>query len=280
MRLFHSHLNRRCSFIRLPVLIAALSGICLAAALSSCSSTGLPAGQTQTAALNGLDVRPRSVSWTSQANYLVFLPAKYHAGHRRWPVILFLHGIGECGTDIWLTAKYGPMRYVEKHPDFPFIVVAPQCPIGTKWSNQAILNVLDDAIARYSIDTNRIYLTGLSQGGFGVWNLATTFPGRFAAVAPISGGGDILGFIICRWNPERTKPLQDLPVWAFHGAKDPVVPVSEDKRMVAALKHFGDTDVRLTVYPNGEHNVWDETYANPKLYQWFLKHSLTNDASP
>lgn len=245
-------------------------------ALVSCSNIKPVATATpKPAAMRSLDVTAQSASWTSHANYLVFLPADYHdTNSKRWPLILFLHGIGECGTDVWRTAIHGPMNYVEKHPDFPFIVVSPQCPAGDKWSNEAVLSVLDNVIARYAVDTNRIYLTGLSQGGFGVWDLATTYPQRFAAVAPISGGGDVLGFIVVTWNKERTGPMRHLPFWVFHGAKDPVVSVSEDIRMVDALKKFGDTDVKLTIYPEAQHDAWTQTYNNPELYRWFLMHQL------
>jgi predicted peptidase len=271
-----NHDNNCSFFTKVPVLLASLL-ICLGAALTSCSNTKpVSTGAPKPAAMGDLNVSARSVTWTSSANYLVFLPADYHDhDSKRWPVILFLHGIGECGTDVWRTAIHGPLNYVKKHPDFPFILVSPQCPVGDKWSNEAVLSVLNDVVGRYAVDTNRIYLTGLSQGGFGVWNLATTYPQRFAAVAPISGGGDVLGFIVVKWNKERTEPMLHLPFWVFHGGKDPVVPVAEDLRMVEALKKFGDADVKLTIYPQGQHDAWTETYNNPELYRWFLQHRLT-----
>jgi predicted peptidase len=265
------------SFVKLPIVAIALAIIGCAMTIVSCSSIRpVSKDPAEPASMSDLNVTAHSVSWTSQAKYLVYLPPGYQStGLQRWPLILFLHGIGECGTDVWRTATYGPLQYAEKHHDFAFIVVSPQCPIGNKWSNEAVLSVLDDVVSKYAVDTNRIYLTGLSQGGFGVWSLATTYPQRFTAVAPISGGGDVLGFIVAKWNRDRTAPLKNLPVWAFHGAKDPVVSVSEDIRMVDALKKFGDSDVKLTIYPEGQHNVWDETYANPELYQWFLGHDLS-----
>jgi predicted peptidase len=257
---------------------AAYALLMLGCTLSLISCSGLRPVSTKRPATipSDLNVSAKSVSWTGHANYLIFLPEKYQDDDsQRWPLILFLHGIGEGGTDVWRTATYGPIQYIKKHHDFPFIVVSPQCPAGHKWSDEANLSVLDDVIAKYPVDTNRIYLTGLSQGGFGVWSLATTYPQRFAAVAPISGGGDVMGFIVVKWNHDRIAPLQHLPVWAFHGAKDTVVPLAEDIRMVEALKKAGDKDVKLTIYPNGQHNVWDETYANPELYQWFLSHHLS-----
>ncbi len=263
-----------------PGFILALLILGYAMMMVSCSSMRSNSNVSRKGSpLGDLNLRAQSVSWTTRANYLIFLPKNYHsAGLQNWPVILFLHGIGESGTDLWKTATYGPVRYIEKHPDFPFIVVSPQCPIGSKWSDQAVLKVLEDVISKYAVDTNRIYLTGLSQGGFGVWSLATTYPQYFAAVAPISGGGDVMGFITVKWSKDRVAPLQHLPLWAFHGAKDTVVSVSEDIRMVDALKKFGDRDVKLTIYPDGQHNVWNETYDNPELYHWFLSHQLNANA--
>jgi poly(3-hydroxybutyrate) depolymerase len=127
----------------------------------------------------------RKFTATMQADYLLFLPKGYDAKNaRRWPLILFLHGAGERGTNVWTTAVHGPARYIEKHPEFPFIVVSPVCPNGAKWSDDLLLGLLDSITANYAVDTNRIYLTGLSMGGFGAWSLATTYPERFAAVAP------------------------------------------------------------------------------------------------
>jgi len=187
-----------------------------------------------------------------------------------------MHGIGECGTNIWKTTGHGPAEYIALHPNFPFIMVSPQCPVGHKWSDDAILGVLDDVIDKYAADTNRAYLSGLSQGGFGFWSLATTYPDRFAAAAPISGGGDVLGLIICRFNKPRDEALKALPIWAFHGGKDPVMAEAESERMVAALKAFGCKDIKLTVYPDAKHDVWTQTYDRSELYEWFLKHEKSS----
>lgn len=214
---------------------------------------------------------------TQQAQYFLFLPQNYDgAATNRWPVILFLHGLGERGTNIWVTTVHGPLQYIKTHPAFPFIFVAPQCP-GEKWSDEAVLGVLDQVEANYAVDTNRVYLTGLSMGGYGVWGLATAHANRFAAAAPISGGGALLNIIVDRLLPEKTQALKDLPVWAFHGGKDPVVPVSESERMVAALKQFGCKDVKLTIYPDAGHDAWTQTYDNPELYAWFLQHTRKTD---
>jgi predicted peptidase len=127
--------------------------------------------------------------------------------------------------------------------------------------------LLDRIIARHTIDTTRLYLTGLSMGGFGAWYLAAAHPQRFAAIAPICGGG-----VWAHGFPEKVRALKDTPVWAFHGAKDNVVPPSESKKLAKLLRACGG-NVRLTIYPNVKHDSWTQTYANPKLYEWFLQHT-------
>jgi predicted peptidase len=207
------------------------------------------------------------------ADYLVFLPKGYDAaGTNRWPMILFLHGIGESGTNIWKTTVHGPAKYIEKNPDFPFIVVSPQCPVGQKWSDPVLLGILDEAIAKYSVDEQRVYLTGLSMGGAGTWSLATTYPERFAAVAPICGSDGIMGIIVSGADRKKAAALKRLPIWAFVNEGDPVVPREESQHMVDALNKFGNKEVKLTVYPQASHDSWTETYDNPELYKWFLDH--------
>jgi hypothetical protein len=112
------------------------------------------------------------------------------------------------------------------------------------------------------VDADRIYLTGLSMGGFGTWNLAMTWPGRFAAIAPICGGG----------NPRNAWSIRHIPTWVFHGAKDPVVPLSMSEDMVSALRQYNG-QVTFTVYPEARHDSWTESYDNPELYSWFLEHT-------
>jgi predicted peptidase len=129
------------------------------------------------------------------------------------------------------------------------------------------LALLDDLLGRYAVDRDRIYLTGLSMGGYGTWYLGTEHANRFAAIAPICGGGYWFhGF------PERVCRLRDTPVWAFHGAQDDVVPLGESETLVDTLRQCGGT-VELTVYPDAGHDSWTATYANPALYQWFLAHT-------
>jgi predicted peptidase len=216
----------------------------------------------------------RAVTHTFSAQYLLFTPKGYDPkGDKHWPLMLFLHGAGERGTDLSKVAVHGPPKIVKSRPDFPFIVVSPQCPNDQIWSNDVLLALLDDVIATHKVDTNRVYLTGLSMGGFGSWSLALQYPERWAAVAPICGGGNTIDALLT--PRKKAAALKSLPFWVFHGAKDPVVKLEESERMVKALKAAGVKEVELTVYPEAQHDSWTETYANEKLYEWFLKHERT-----
>ena len=205
-------------------------------------------------------------------DYLLFLPKGYNAkGDQRWPLMLFLHGAGERGNDLKKVTVHGPPKIVKNKPEFPFILVSPQCPESETWSDDVLLALLDHVIKKHKVDTNRVYLTGLSMGGFGTWSLGLKYPERFAAIAPICGGGETIKVLLA--SRQNAAALKSLGVWAFHGAKDPVVKLEESERMVAALKKAGVKEVELTVYPEAQHDSWTETYANEKLYAWFLKHT-------
>lgn len=224
--------------------------------------------------------------------YLLYLPPGYDAkAAKKWPLILFLHGSGERGTNLAQVAVHGPPKLVKKHPPVPknetaaartdretatrqlaekFIIISPQCPNDQCWDSDALLGLLDHVQASHKVDTNRVYLTGLSMGGYGSWALLAKAPERFAAIAPICGGGNTIDFLL----PGRGKAaaLKATPVWAFHGAKDSVVLLAESERLLALLKKTGVKDVQLTVYPEANHDSWTATYNNPKLYEWFLSH--------
>ena len=206
---------------------------------------------------------------TVYLNYLLFLPKRYGAdSEKKWPLILFLHGAGERGDDLERIKRHGIPKIVEQQEDFEFIAVSPQCPADSTWVAEigALNALLDEIVATHTVDTTRIYLTGLSMGGYGTWHLATAYPERFAAIAPICGGGlPEMGF------PERVCALKDTPVWNFHGAKDPVVPIEESEVLVNTLQECGG-DVRFTIYPDAQHDAWTQTYVNPELYEWFLRH--------
>jgi predicted peptidase len=218
----------------------------------------------------------RTVKKTLDCQYLLFLPRDYAARREeRWPLLLFLHGAGERGTNVWRTDIHGPAKYIATHPDFPFILLTPLCPSNQVWSSETLCGLLDEAAKKYRIDTNRVYLTGLSLGGFGVWDLALARPERFAAVIPIAGGASDLPIVLARTgyaSPEQTAALKSLAFWAFHGAQDTVVAPNESERMITALKRLGVTEAKLTVYPDATHNSWERTYNNPEIYDWLLQH--------
>jgi predicted peptidase len=129
---------------------------------------------------------------------------------------------------------------------------------------------VDEVIKEQNIDSSRVYVIGLSMGGYGTWALAARYPDRFAAVAPICGGGETIGVLLA--DAKRKAAMKTLGIWAFHGAKDPVVKLEESERMIAAYKRIG-SDARLTVYPEAQHDSWTETYVNRELYTWLLSHS-------
>ncbi len=211
------------------------------------------------------------IARTVSAQYWIYLPRDYSTrSQERWPLILFLHGAGERGTNLSKAAMHGPPKLVKQGQDFPFIIVSPQCPTNQRWDNDVLLALLDEVTEKYKVDKSRVYLTGLSMGGYGTWSLGLTQPERFAAIAPICGGGDVLVLLLA--DPKKVSAIKSLGVWAFHGGKDPVVPPAESQRMVDALKKFGCKDLELTVYPEAQHDSWTETYNNPKLYDWFLAH--------
>jgi len=210
----------------------------------------------------------KTITKTVGIKYLLFLPKDYTAPGKkkeRWPMILFLHGAGERGDNLELVKKHGPPKIVEQKPDFPFIVVSPQCPQDEWWPTDALIPLVGEIVAKYRVDPDRIYLTGLSMGGFGTWKLAVQYPKQWAAIAPICGGGE----------PFLARRMKDVPVWTFHGGKDPLVPLKASEDMVNALKKAGATDVNLTVYPEAGHDSWTEAYNNPELYDWFLQHRRT-----
>jgi len=204
----------------------------------------------------------KQITQIVRLEYLLFLPKGYHAKRdRHWPLILFLHGVGERGQDLEKVKAHGIPKVVEQRDDLPFVVVSPQCPPDQWWQAGQLEVLLDEAQASLRIDADRVYLTGLSMGGFGAWELAVACPDRFAAVVPVCGGG----------NPYRLRGIAHVPVWAFHGARDPLVPLIRSEEMVEALRKCGG-DARLTVYPDVGHDSWTETYDNPEVYEWFLRH--------
>ena len=205
------------------------------------------------------------------ANYLLYLPKNYAAEpDKKWPLILFLHGAGERGDNLDWVKKHGPPKLLENGAELDFIVVSPQCPKGSVWNDEVLIALLDEVVKEHRVDTTRLYLTGLSMGGYGTWSLGLTHCDRFAAIAPICGGGDFIKAYNA--GDAKREALHTLGVWAFHGAKDKVVLLAESERMVGTLKKFGHPGPKLTVYHDAQHDSWSETYANPELYKWLMQH--------
>lgn len=218
-------------------------------------------------------------------NYRIYVPAEKSKDS---PVMLFLHGAGERGSDNELQTKVGLAPAIAQQKEFPFIVVMPQCPRGRWWSEPDMqaqaLKALDQTIEEFKCDTRRVYLTGLSMGGYGLWAIAAAHPGRFAALAPVCGGVRPPRRVQAQPGTVDMSSMENpyafvagkvgkTPVWVFHGGADPVVPVTESQKMVEALKAIGG-QVKYTEYAGVGHNSWDKAYAESELYKWMLGHTL------
>ena len=204
----------------------------------------------------------RVITKTVEMRYLLYLPPDYNEDvKKRWPMMLYLHGSGERGDDLEQVKAHGPPKHIAQGQDYPLVVVSPQCPEDSWWDVDELLALLDEVTESYRIDLDRVYVTGLSMGGFGTWYLAARQPERFAAIAPICGGGKVAD----------APRLKDLPIWAFHGRKDGTVSPRKSREMVNAVNEAGGS-AKLTVYPEADHDSWTQTYANPELYEWLLSH--------
>jgi predicted peptidase len=202
-----------------------------------------------------------------EAKYVLFVPQGYR-GEKKYPLILFLHGAGETGTDGKKQAGTGLGPAIRKNAKtFPFITIFPQSQKRTWQADspdaERALAILADVEKEYKVDTRRIYLTGLSMGGFGTWSLATKYPDRWAAIVPVCGGGDF----------RRAEKIKDIPCWCFHGEADPVVPVERSRVMIDAIKKAGGSP-KYTEYLGVKHNSWDRAYGTAELYPWLLEHRL------
>jgi predicted esterase len=214
---------------------------------------------------------PSYVEVTDVRGYkaLVLVPVNTSAASNgKLPAILFLHGYGSASNSLALLKSQGFPRNLEGDQQFPFIFIMPQCPPTTEWYYTNADNVhamsmfLDDILARYPIDPERLYITGLSMGGIGSWYFAIKMPARFAALVPVAFRGD-------GWSPA---PAIDIPVWAFHGAKDGVIPLTKAQELVDQFNAAGGS-VRFTIYPDGQHDAstWTVTYNNQDVYDWMLR---------
>jgi len=200
--------------------------------------------------------------------YLLYQPSEFHA-ETKLPLLIFLHGAGERGTDLESVKKHGPPKLIDQGEDLPFVVVSPQCPPEQWWAMRENVDGLAKLAtyiqSEYSIDTNRTYLTGMSMGGYGSWAAAAAYPDLFAAIIPVCGGADL----------KTAADLKSIPAWAFHGRDDDVVPLVRSEEIVNEVSKIGG-DARLTIYDNVQHDSWSVTYANREIYDWLLSHEIRN----
>jgi predicted peptidase len=242
--------------------MALLKLLLIAAALLGCLSFARAADK-DTGFLHRVHTDPDGKS----ARYVLFVPLSFH-GEKHYPVILFLHGAGETGNDGKRQSQVGLGPAIRKQTKtFPFITIFPQSQKRTWQAGspdaERALAILAEVQKEYKVDTSRIYLTGLSMGGFGAWSLAVKYPDRWAAIAPVCGGGD----------PRRADKIKDIACWCFHGADDPVVPVAQSRAMIKAIEKAGGHP-KYTEYPRVKHNSWDKAYGTAELYPWMLEQTL------
>ncbi|MBN2611135.1 MAG: dienelactone hydrolase family protein [Bacteroidales bacterium] len=194
--------------------------------------------------------------------YLLYLPDDYQSKPKKdFPLIIYLHGASLRGSDFNMVKKYGLPHLVDKGWEFDFIIVSPQCPLKKSWESENWFdNLYAEITAKYRVDTNRIYLTGMSLGGFGTWSLAVEYPDKFAAIVPLCGGG----------RPEKICAISHVPVWAFHGTADAVVPIKRTEELVDKLLKCNG-NVKFTRLKDKGHAIqW--VYQDKKIYSWMLKH--------
>jgi predicted peptidase len=197
------------------------------------------------------------------SKFWLYLPKRYESVKKKLPLIIYLHGSSRRGRDISQVKANGLPPVLDSKDDFEFVVASPQALSKYAWQGcwrpDDLILLLDHLLANYRIDPNRVYLTGLSMGGYGTWACIAEHSDRFAAAAPICGGGET------SW----AKDIGDLPIWAFHGDADYVVPIRRSIEMVDAVKAAGG-NAKLTSYPDVGHDSFTRTYSNPRLYRWFL----------
>ena len=212
---------------------------------------------------SGQTVQPVDAPIGNITEYLAYVPASYNnSPNKLWPLIIFLHGVGEIGTDINRVKNHGLPKELAQGKNLDFIVISPQCNSGSWWSTPVLENFLTQVLLKYNCNPKQIYLTGLSMGGIETWNWAIQDPDLFAAIMPVSATG----------NPETVGVLRETPVWVFHGDKDQAVPYAGDKAMVDALRQAGGV-VKFTTL-KGKHDVWDKVYQDREIFSWLIKYQL------
>ena len=214
---------------------------------------------------SGLNQHPRDTNY----HYISYTPKNYKADSlKKWPLIIFLHGGSSRGTDTLKLYTYGIPDQIWRGREFPFVIVAPQCPINQRWSTDNWFdNFYEEINTKFRIDTNRVYLTGLSLGASGTWYLAMKYPEKFAAIAPMSGFTRHIEFI-----KNNTDKLADMPIWAYHGKLDKVAEFEDTEWLVNRLKEK-NKKVKFTIIPDGGHGIHWFEYRKQELYDWFLQHN-------
>ena len=197
--------------------------------------------------------------------YILYLPAEYENIDRSFPLVLFLHGAGERGDDLEKIKIHGIPRLISEGRTFPFICIAPQCPEGGYWDRpeyvSTLISLVKEMEKEHSVDSNRIYCTGLSMGGLGTLAMAIREPKLFSAIIPVCGGADM----------ENIHKLSELPIWLFHGDRDDVIPLDNSISIYQNLRLVNE-HVFLTVYGDVYHDSWTQTYENDDIYDWLLKY--------
>lgn len=207
-------------------------------------------------------------------NYVLYLPEGYDPAdtETKWPVIYFFHGIGEIGSDLNVLLPYGPLKYLNEGGKLDAIVIAPQCPINSHWADtdveeEKLVQFVPEMTAKYNIDTDRMYLTGLSMGGRCTWKLALAMPDTFAAIAVVCG----------RTNTYEFDTIADMPIWMFHGVQDSTVSFDNINKILPVLAENDHRYYKLTIYPNLSHEIWNNVYERADVYEWLLSQSLSNN---
>lgn len=193
-------------------------------------------------------------------SYYLYYPEDYESNSKQtFGLLLFLHGGGEAGGTLEEVKQNGPPKLLVEGKQFPFLVLAPQNPHKKKWWNtEAVMQLLDTVMETNKVDPSRIYLTGLSRGGSAAWELATQYPDKFAALAVVCGMTPL---------PYAHWINKEMPIWVFHGDKDPVIAVEESDKMVSKLRKM-NYSVRYTRYKDVGHNSWQRAYTTDSLYTW------------
>ena len=184
------------------------------------------------------------------------------------PLIVFISGDGEKGTDIEKVKIHGPLKYLKTHQLDAYVLV-PQCKEEEKWDIESIYELILKVQKENKIDADRIYITGLSSGGWAAWNLALSYPDKFAAIVPISGFVDLIEL-------EGACKIANIPTRIFHGLLDDVVKVDYAITIYKELKKCNAKDVQLTIFDDAGHDSWSRVYDNPEIYVWMFKQVKTN----